>query len=123
MVTTEKESWLSELRQRLDRPSVMVQGPASVRAVVRDQGRKTIVHLLNLNIQRLSSFEDKVTPASDLTLQVRVPFKKVRQVRLLTADDPLAPEATPFLTGRDKDDTVVDFKISRLTVSAIAVIE
>ena len=122
-MTTEKESWLGELRQRLDRPSVMVQGPASVRAVVRDQGRKTIVHLLNLNIQRLSSFEDKVAPALDIGLEVRVNLKKVHQVRLLTADEAQSPGAVPFTSRAEKGDTVVEFKINRLMVSAIAVIE
>jgi hypothetical protein len=91
--------------------------------VVRDQGRRTIVHLLNLNIQRLSSFEDKVTPASDIGIQVRVPLKRVHKVRLLTSDEPQLPELLPFVTRTDKGDTVVDFKVCRLAVSVIAVIE
>jgi hypothetical protein len=123
VLAAEKESWLGELRQRLDRTSVIVHGPSSVRAVVRDQGRKSIIHLLNLDVQRLSSFEDKVTPALDIGLQVRVPFKKVHRVRLLTADEPQPPEAIPFTSRTDQSDTVVDFKLSRLAVSAIAVIE
>jgi hypothetical protein len=94
-----------------------------VRVVVRDQGRKTIVHLLNLNVQRLSSFEDRVTLASDIGLQVRVPFKKVHKVRLLTADELPSPGAVPFKTITDRGDTVVDFKISQLAVSTLAVIE
>jgi hypothetical protein len=102
---------------------VTLQAPPSVRVVIRDQRGRTLVHLLNLNVQRISSFEDKVTPASDIGLQVRVPFKRVRKVRLLTADDPPPPAAIPFTIGTDQGDTVVDFKLNRLTVSAIAVIE
>ena len=122
VLATEKASWPEEVR-RLVRPTLSLQAPPSVRAVVRDQGHRTIVHLLNLNIQRLSSFEDKVTPASDLGLQVRVPFKRVHRVRLLTADEPHSPEAVPFLTQADGSGTVVDFHVGRLAVSAIAVIE
>ena len=123
VVTTAKGSWLAELQQRLVRPSLTLQGPPSLRVVIRDQGRRTIVHLLNLNIQRLSSFEDKVTPAADIGLQVRVPFKRVHKVRLLTADDTHTPEEVPFVTRMKKGDKVVDFKIGHLAVSAIAVIE
>jgi hypothetical protein len=123
ILTAERQSWLAELRQRLARPSLALQGPPAVRVVVRDQGHRTIVHVLNLNVQRLSSFEDKVTPASDIGLQVRVPFKRVHKVRLLTADEPQPPELLLFVTRTDKGDTVVDFKVSRLAVSVIAVIE
>jgi hypothetical protein len=123
VLTTEKDSWLDELRQRLERPSVNVRGPASVRAIVRDQGRRTLVHLLNLNVQRLSSFEDKVTPALDIGLQVRVPLKRVHNVRLLTADEPQPPATIPFTAIRDSKDTQVSFTLSRLPVCAIAVIE
>ena len=123
VISTGKESWPGELRQQLPRPSVTLQAPPSVRVVIRDQRGRTLVHLLNLNVQRLSSFEDKVTPASDIGLQVRVPFKRVRKVRLLTADEPQPPETIPFTTRTDQGDTVVDFKLSRLAVSAIAVIE
>jgi hypothetical protein len=123
VATTGKESWLGELHGRISRPSINMQAPPSIRAVVRDQGRRTIVHLLNLNVRRLSSFEDKVTPASDVGLHVRVPFKKVRQVRLLTADEPQQPATVPFTTKPDQSGTVVMFKIGRLAVSALAVIE
>ena len=123
VLAAEKASWSEDLRQWLVRPTLTLQGPPSVRAVVRDQGRRTIVHLLNLNIQRLSSFEDKVTPASDIGIQVRVPLKRVHKVRLLTADEPQLPELLPFVTRTDKGDTVVDFKVCRLAVSVIAVIE
>jgi hypothetical protein len=123
VLTTEPASWLGELRQRLDRPSLVVQGPSSVRAVVRDQGRKTIVHLLNLNVQRLSSFEDKVTPVSDIGLQVRVPSKRVRQVRWLAADEPPAPGTIAFTSRAEQGWTIVDFRIRRLAVSGVVVIE
>jgi len=44
-------------------------------------------------------------------------------VGLLTADEAHAPGALPFTTRTDKGETVVDFKIQQLRVSAIAVIE
>jgi hypothetical protein len=50
-------------------------------------------------------------------------LKRVHKVRLLTADEPQLPELLPFVTRTDKGDTVVDFKVCRLAVSVIAVIE
>ena len=120
---SDQSSWLQDLQRRIPHPSVVVQGPASVRAIVRDQGPRTILHLLNLNIQRLSSFEDKVTPALDIRLQVRVPLKRVHKVQLLTADDPQPPVEVPFNAARDANHTFVTFDIRRLTVAAIAVLE
>ena len=59
----------------------------------------------------------------DLALEVRVPFKKVHQIHLLTADQPQSPGVWSFASRVDKRDTVVEFKINRLEVSVIAVIE
>lgn len=46
--------------------------------------REQIVHLLNLNVQRLSWFEGRVNPAADVRLQIRVPFaaKSVETMRV-----------------------------------------
>jgi hypothetical protein len=123
VMTTGKATWLEELRGQLPGPSLKLEAPTSVRGVVRDQGRRTMVHLLNLNVQRLSSFEDKVTPATDIGVEVRVPLKQVRQVRRLTADEPQPTGSVHFTSRAEKGCTVVGFKLKELAVSAIAVIE
>src|SRR5262249_41922363 len=73
IISAEKANWLSEVKKAVLNPSISVQGPPTIRATVYDQSKRTIIHLLNLNIQRLSSFEDKVTPAQGMYVSVRVP--------------------------------------------------
>ena len=88
-----------------------------------DQPDKTIVHLLNLNVQRLSSFQDKVTPATDVRLRIRVPFATVHSVTALTADTEATHEQCQFITTADKGDTIADISVPRVEISTLLVIE
>jgi hypothetical protein len=122
IVAADQPDWLQKLRQKIGTPSIIVTGAPNVRAVVHDQDNRTIVHLYNLNVQRLSSFEDKVTPANDVKLDITAPFA-VRSVNILTADasgtsGPLKFQATPEGKG-----TLVSTKIPRLDISAIILLE
>jgi hypothetical protein len=123
VVAADQEGWLELVRQSLDVPSLQLTAPATVRATLRDQQIHTIVHLINLNVQRLSSFEDRVTPATDISLRVRLPFHAVRDVSIHTADEhgtsgPLVPTI-----WREGDETGVELKLPRLDVNAILVID
>jgi hypothetical protein len=123
VVTADQDGWLEQVKQSLDVPSLQLTAPATVRATLRDQPNRTIVHLLNLNVQRLSSFEDRVTPANDITLRLRVPFDAVRDVTIHTADEhgtsgPLVPTI-----WREGNTTGIELKVPRLDVSAILVID
>jgi hypothetical protein len=91
--------------------------------VVRDQAKRTIVHLLNLDIRKLSSFEDEVKPAANIKLSVRVPFTTVRDATLHTADENGSAGPVEHKASRDGDETVVDIVVPRLDVNAILVID
>lgn len=123
LVTAERPDWLERARAAVGSPSITLQAPATVRAVVRDAGRATVVHLLNLNVQKLSSFEDKVTPATDVHVTCRVPFARVRRVRALTADDAASRGALPFTAVGSGDQTVVKVVVPALQVATMLVIE
>jgi hypothetical protein len=123
VVTADHDGWLEQVKHSIVVPSLQIKAPSTVRVAVRDQPNRTIAHLLNLNVQRLSSFEDRVTPAKDLTLRVRVPFDAVRDATIHTADEhgtsgPLVPTI-----WRESDKTGVELKVPRLDVSAILVID
>ena len=92
------DSWISRLTAALGAPSLTVDGPATVRAYAHDQPDRTIVHLLNLNVRRLSSFEDAVTPTGEVRVKVRVPFAKVRSVTSHTADERTAKGRLNFVS-------------------------
>lgn len=114
--------WQLDLDQERKR-SLVIAGPPTVRAVVRDQAKRTIVHLLNLNIQRLSSFQDRVEPARDIHISVSVPFKTVRTVRAITADAGCTSGAISFSTRAEGSDTWVEFTVARLDISTTVMIE
>jgi hypothetical protein len=107
------------------RPSVELEGPATVRAVVYDQPGRSIVHLYNLGVERISSFEDKVTPATEVRLRVRTYLPEVKQASIRTADAAGTAGELPFTTAQDEGDrgAVVEMVVPRLDVSALVVIQ
>ena len=123
LISAEKPDWLQQIKKALPNPSLSLQAPATVRVSILDQPKRTVVHLLNLNIQRLSSFEDNVTPAEDIQLSVSVPLRKIRSVRVLTADEKCSSGALKFETASSGDYTLVKTTVPRLEISAILVIE
>jgi hypothetical protein len=122
VIATDAPAWLADLRAAA-RQSIVVEGPPTVRAVVHDQPPRTIVHLLNLGVERLSSFEDKVHPAANVRLRVSVPGPGVRSVRAISADAEATRGAVPFTTTRDADGAQVEVTIPSLRLSTILVIE
>jgi hypothetical protein len=123
VVTGDHATWLAEVRAAIGTPSIELTGPPTVRVVVRDQPERTIIHVYNLNVARLSSFEDKVTPAENVKLAVTVPFAKIGSVISHTADSKttsgdLAHEVKPASGG-----SRVEFSLRHLEISAIITVE
>jgi hypothetical protein len=122
LVAADEGDWRKTLDTSLSR-SLELTGPPTVRAVVRDQPGRTIVHLYNLAIERLSSFDDKVTPATGLSLRVRVPMANAKTVRGLSADAGTTKGELTFETDSTNGDLVVNTKLEKLEISAVLVIE
>ncbi len=122
VISTQDADWLKELHDGVRASLRVVQGPPTVRAVVHDQPQRTIIHLLNLDVERVSSFEDKVTPLSNVRLQVRVPMATVRSVKAITADSQATRGSIPFTATADADGTLVDITVPHLGISAILVV-
>jgi hypothetical protein len=121
VVTATDPNWLDMLRSKIEAPSLTINAPPTVRAIVRDQPNSTIVHLYNLDIQRLSSFEDKVTPAKSIKLRVRVPFE-VREASIQSADASNAGPLT-FKARAGGGSSFVHVLIPQLDISSIIVFE
>jgi hypothetical protein len=123
VVSADRADWLKAIRNAVAHPSATIQGPGTLRVVVRDQPGRTIVHVLNLNVKRISSFEDAVTPAEDVRLTIRIPRGAVRSVRAITAD----PGATqgPIESHADPDGggAAVGIRLPRVVLSTMLVIE
>jgi len=121
IILTDHERWLDELPG--SRVVEVVKGPPTLRAVVRNKPGKTIVHLLNLNVARLSSFEDRVTPASDVRLRIRCRGLRPRSVTALTCDPDATRGAVPFIVTSDASGVVVETTVSKIALSTILCIE
>lgn len=118
----EDKNWIGDLQKVLTK-SVIIDAPPSVRVVVHDQPKRTIVHLLNLDVQRISSFEDKVTPVSGISLKVQVPMRKVHTVEAMSVDTYVTHGKIEFSSQKDADGSQVSFNVSNLGISTIVVIE
>ncbi len=122
VIAADRADWIQLLKDRITKPSITIGGAPNVRAVVHDQRDRTIVHLYNLGIQRLSSFEEKITPATDIAILVRAE-SPIRHVRLLTADKQGTAGELRFRTTAEGEKTAVSVTIPRLDVSALMLIE
>ena len=122
VVWTTADNWFAEFQNVAGISSVKVQGPATNRVVVHDQPGKRIIHLLNLNVQRLSSFEDKVNPATGVRLQVRVSFAP-KSVKAISADAEATQGSVQFTSAQEDGDHSLAVTIPRLEISTILLIE
>jgi hypothetical protein len=113
-------NWIADLPNK---KTIKLTAPPTVRAVVREKGKKTIVHLLNLNVQKLSSFEDRITPASNVKLHVRSASEHPTAVKALTADADASQGSLEFKITAEKDAAFVDVTVPRVGISTIVVIE
>jgi hypothetical protein len=123
VVYADQTNDICETLKRLKDPAVTLVAPKTVRAVVRDQPGTTLVHLLNLNVMRKSSFEDKIQPALDIKVSCRVPFRSVKSVQILSADRGTTTGTTQFETRISADGALVELTIPRLEVAAILKVE
>jgi len=123
LVASDENNWMGNLRGAIEKPAIVLRAPAALRAVVRDQPKRTVVHLYNLDVQRGAPYEDMVHPAQQIGLMLRVPFKRVHSVRALTADAEAAQGPLAFTAQPEGKGTVVEMTYPRLEVSTILVIE
>ncbi|MEO5801882.1 MAG: hypothetical protein ABIR24_00005, partial [Verrucomicrobiota bacterium] len=123
IIFTSEKDWFSEMEKVTKKSAAILQGPTTLRLVVQDQPTKTIVHLLNLDVQRISSFEDKATAANDVRLQVRVPFRRDLTVKAISADTAATQGLVPFTFKREKNEAVLVVTVPLIALSTILVIE
>lgn len=123
LIDGQGKDWLATLQRIAPRSAEINHGPPTLRVVVWDQPSRTIVHLLNLNIQRLSSFEDHVNAANDARLRVRVPFANVHSVTAVSADAQATRGSIPFTANQDASGATVQIQLPKVELSTILSIE
>jgi hypothetical protein len=123
VIVADQKDWLSKLQQTVAHPSLALKGPPTIRAVVHDQRNRTLVHLYNLNIEKVSSFDDKIHPAQDIHVKIHVPFKRVHSVHALTADKAATIGEIKFTAQPDGKDSIIELTVPHLKISTILCIE
>ncbi|HUW59755.1 MAG TPA: prolyl oligopeptidase family serine peptidase [Candidatus Bathyarchaeia archaeon] len=110
VVFAANDGWTSSIN-----PSLVIKNAPHVHGIVRDAQNATTVFLYNLNIRRISSFEDAVTPADHLQLEIKIPWKHVANVTLSTADEDKSETSIPFSLSGD----TLSIEIPTLHISAL----
>ncbi len=123
IVTANKTDWLDQVRSVVGKPTITLDGPPTVRAVVHDQPTRTIIHLYNLNIRRVSSFDDHVTPAENVTLHAYVPFADPRNIRIESADPETSQQVANVSVIKEPTGTIANFTVPRLQINALVIVE
>jgi hypothetical protein len=123
LIVADRGDWLEQASAAVETPSVVVNGSSMVRAVAYDHHDRTVVHLYNLNVERLSSFDDQVTPATDLTLGVTVALDAPPTVIARTADKLGTSGPLKFKETKQGANSRLEIAIPRLVISALIVIQ
>jgi hypothetical protein len=123
IIVAKNDDWLGQVIDAIGAPSVVVNGSTTVRAIAYDQQDRTIVHLYNLNVERSSSFDDRVTPATDLTLGVTILGDAPPTVVARTADKLGASGSLTFKQIKQGSNSRLDIAIPRLEISTLIVIQ
>ena len=80
-------------------------------AVVRDAEDKTLVFLYNLNMERLSSFEDKVTPVPASSMKILLPRSGITSVTLSSPDASVSTSALEYQAAPADNTVWVECKL------------
>jgi hypothetical protein len=113
------KNWIGACQRLAKSPGVKLKAPRAVRVVVRDTQNATVVHVLNLEVQKVNSFEDKVKPAENVSLDISVPMSSVKSVRALSADADATKGTIPF----KQNGNVVHVELPRIVLSTMLVVE
>lgn len=119
----DQDDWFRKLGDAGLHPSITLAGPRTLRAVVRDGKHNTILHVYNLNIEKVSSFQDHLVPAEFVRLQCRIPRPAVRSVTAWSADPSATTGALRFEVVRNDDGCMLQFELPRIEVSTLIMVE
>lgn len=123
VIYASNKDWFDNLTLDRDGRSVQVEGTTYVRAVVRDTDKNTIVFLYNLNIERLSSFEDQIRPAEDVKVTILTPFQNIHAVHISGPEVSYGSGTLNFSVQKTEKGNRIETSIPRLTIGVLLVID
>lgn len=121
-IDASKTTFLSELQKHLLYPSLTITPNETVRGVIKETPDIVYILLYNLNVERLSSYEDKIQPARDLSISVNISNPSVEKIIFSTPDE--EQEITDYKIIKLTDNQhYLTFPISSLPLTGIVLIK
>jgi hypothetical protein len=114
---------VSRLKEILDPPSVVLDGPVGVRAVVRRaKTGELLLHLYNLNVTRQDSYHDRVEPVENLRIVWYLPAGEAGAggLRLQTPDEQATSGSLTCAATHAKGRVRLEFVVPKLKIWTIA---
>lgn len=122
-ILADAPDWEVRLASDLQNRSLRIDGPTSLRGIVRDTDRTTLLHLYNLNIERLDSFQDRVHSADNVQVECYVPRRRVRTIVSMTPDAGTTSGLIPFECTDAPGGCRVRMVLPRVEITALLRIE
>lgn len=93
-IDASNNSFLASLKNCLPEPSLKLNPNNGLRAVIKEKQDKIFILIYNLNIERISTYEDKVTPAKNIHISIKITQPEIEKILVLTPDIP--PESIHY---------------------------
>lgn len=115
-INASDDSYMRELQTYLSNPSLKLTPSESLRGVIKETAEVTYLLLYNLNIERISSYEDQIHPANNINVSVKILRNMIKKVVVSTPEEEY--EASPMISNED----YITLAIKELQVAGIVII-
>jgi len=121
-IDASRPNFQTELNTYLLHPSLKISGNEMVRGTILETHDTVFILLYNLNIERISSYEDKVIPARDIPISVRISNPSIGKI-LLSTPEREQDIADYEITKLGDTDAYLTFHIPELPLAGIVIIK
>lgn len=121
-IDASRPNFEKELKTCLLHPSIKIQGNEMVRGIIRETSDTVFILLYNLNIERISSYEDNIIPARDISISVRISNPSIGKI-LLSTPEREQDIADYEITKLGDTDAYLTFHIPELPLAGIVIIK
>lgn len=123
IVYADQATWWRTLMEGGLQPSITLEAPPTLRVVVQDAKKGTVLHFYNLNIEKVSPFQDRLVPAEFVRVECRIPRHSVRSVTAFSADARASTGSLKFETVRERGGCSVQFQLPTIEISTLVLVE
>jgi hypothetical protein len=123
VIAAKSADWLQTLYRQVQTPILRLDGQPYLRGKVFEKSGRTIVHLLNLNVRKKSSFDDEVFPATNIHIDLKLGKGRIRSAHIISADSHATVGKVPFEIVQREGNQILRLSIPRIDISSILEVE